>query len=63
MNGVAIGKVYSIDLFYDQTNKVYTAVVVQLDRQKLKRISMGGHPFDEYAARQGSHRRNWAFPA
>ncbi len=46
LNGVAIGNVDSIDLFYDQTNKVYTAVVVQLDRQKLRRISMGGHPFD-----------------
>lgn len=47
LNGVAIGKVDSIDLFYDQTNKVYSAVVVQLDRKKLSRISMGGHPFDD----------------
>ena len=47
LNGVAIGKVDSIDLFYDQTNRVYSAVVVQLDRQKLKRISKGGQSFDD----------------
>jgi paraquat-inducible protein B len=47
LNGVAIGKVDSIDLFYDPSNRVYTAVVVQLDRQKLRRISMGGHPFED----------------
>ena len=47
LNGVAIGNVNSIDLFYDQSNKVYSAVVVQLDRTKVKRISKGGQSFDD----------------
>jgi paraquat-inducible protein B len=47
LNGVAIGRVNSIDLFYDQTNKVYSAVVVQLDRDQVRRISKGGQSFDE----------------
>ena len=47
LNGVAIGKVDSIDLFYDQSNKVYSAVVVQLDRTKVKRVSKGGQSFDD----------------
>jgi paraquat-inducible protein B len=47
LNGVAIGKVDDIDLFYDQNNKVYSAVVVQLDRTKVKRISKGGQSFDD----------------
>jgi hypothetical protein len=47
LNGVSIGNVNSIDLFYDQTNKVYSAVVVQLDRTKVKRISKGGQSFDD----------------
>ena len=47
MNGVAIGRVDSIDLFYDQTNKVYSAVVVHLDRDRVKRISKGGQSFDD----------------
>jgi paraquat-inducible protein B len=46
LNGVSIGKVDSIDLFYDRSNKVYSAVVVQLDRTKLKRVSKGGESFD-----------------
>jgi len=47
LNGVAIGRVDSIDLFYDQTNKVYSAVVVHLDRDRVKRISKGGQSFDD----------------
>src|SRR5271170_4821596 len=47
LNGVAIGRVDSIDLFYDQTNKVYSAVVVKLDRDRVKRISKGGQSFDD----------------
>jgi paraquat-inducible protein B len=47
LNGVSIGHVNSIDLFYDQSNKVYSAVVVQLDRTKVKRISKGGQSFDD----------------
>jgi len=48
LNGVTIGKVDSIDLFWDpaQTNRVYTAVVVQLDPAKVKRISKNGQSFD-----------------
>ncbi len=48
LNGVSIGKVESIDLFFDQaqTNKVYTAVVVQLDPHKVNSISKGGLGFD-----------------
>jgi ABC-type transporter Mla subunit MlaD len=47
LNGVSIGRVDSIDLFYDQTNKVYSAVVVKLDRDRVKRISKGGQSFDD----------------
>jgi paraquat-inducible protein B len=49
LNGVGIGKVTSVDLFFDpsQTNKVYSAVVVQLNSQSLKRISKGGQSFDD----------------
>jgi paraquat-inducible protein B len=49
LNGVGIGKVNSIDLFFDpiQANKVYSAVVVQLNSQSLKRISKGGQSFDD----------------
>jgi paraquat-inducible protein B len=49
LNGVGIGKVDSIDLFFDptQTNKVYSAVVVQLNPKSLKRISKGGESFDD----------------
>jgi paraquat-inducible protein B len=47
LNGVSIGRVDSIDLFYDQTNKVYSAVVVKLDRERVKRISKGGLSFDD----------------
>jgi paraquat-inducible protein B len=47
LNGVVIGRVHSIDLFYDRTNRFYSAVVVQLDRDRVKRISKGGHSFDD----------------
>jgi paraquat-inducible protein B len=47
LNGVAIGRVDSIDLLYDQTNKVYSAVVVKLDRDRVKRVSKGGQSFDD----------------
>ncbi len=49
LNGVSIGKVTSVDLFFDpnQTNKVYSTVVVQLNSQSLKRISKGGQSFDD----------------
>jgi paraquat-inducible protein B len=47
LNGVSIGRVNSVDLFFDQTNKVYSAVVVQLDRDQVKRISKGGLSFDD----------------
>lgn len=52
LNGVAIGKVDTIDLFYDQSNKVYSAVVVQLDRTKVKRVSKGGQSFDDMLKNQ-----------
>jgi paraquat-inducible protein B len=48
LNGVTIGKVDLINLYWDpiQTNKVYTGVVVQLDPAKVKRISKGGKGFE-----------------
>ena len=52
LNGVNIGKVESIDLYFDptQTNKVYTAVVVQLDPHKVNSISKGGVGFNAMLA-------------
>ena len=52
LNGVTIGKVDSIDLYWDktQTNRVYTAVVAQLDPAKVKSISKGGQSFDAMLA-------------
>jgi ABC-type transporter Mla subunit MlaD len=49
LNGVGIGKVDSVDLFFDptQTNKVYSAVVVRLNPKSLQRISKGGQSFDD----------------
>ncbi|HEY3860653.1 MAG TPA: MlaD family protein [Verrucomicrobiae bacterium] len=54
LNGVTIGKVDSIDLFWDQTqtNRVYTAVVVFMDPAKIKSISKGGQSFDSMLAKK-----------